>query len=210
MRISIDLSKELKSASKDLDRFTKKRLPVAMMNSVNKIARHVDAQEKLALITDLDRPKPTTVKNAFILSKSDGKRPISALLSTSDAVMKNGLSYVYTGGTEPARYEFYPSPKLKEQHFMDQYGNIRRTLKGKIQKKDNRFIGRAGKSNKLGAWERTGSGDNKSIKLLGSFTPTIKHKKILDFFGIGLKATARIHKRIIAFEIDKIFKAEWK
>ena len=154
--------------------------------------------ERQGLVKHTDRPKPQTLKAIIISKAMKRKKPYNAIIAMKDKKFKDdGVGYVYTGGTEPARKDYYPSPVSGEGDVIkDKYGNIRRTADGRIRKTKKRFIGKAGRRQKLAFWERTGGKKNPSLRMLGTFTRVIRHRKLLDYASIGRRAVRRNVRKV--------------
>jgi hypothetical protein len=124
------------------------------------------------------------------------------------------LHYIYSGESEPARRQGYPSPTKDVKGKEGKFGNIMKlSSKGGLlsrvdktaesQRKGSRFQGvPKGKGSKTyGIWERQGRKGREGLKLLVAFTPFIKHRKFIDFFRVGEK----VIKSTLHREINKQF-----
>lgn len=196
--ISFNITSNVKKHVNKLSRIQKKAIPEYLIKTINDLAIHVQEDERQGLVKRTDRPQPQTLKDIIISKAIKRKKPYNALIAMKNRkFIDDGVGYVYTGGTEPARYEYYPSPRGGEGDIIkDKYGNIRRNKGGTIRTTKKRFIGKAGRRQKLALWERTGGKKNPSLKMLGTFTRVIRHRKLLDYADIGRRAVRRNVRKV--------------
>jgi hypothetical protein len=213
MRITVqDNLKEIrKQLNKDLN---KKDFNKIMARAMNHTGERVVNAERSHLNDKLSNPRPQTVKSVVI---SQFAKPQSNKLAMTVRVKDwaaKYLHYIYTGQSEPARRQGYPSPTTDGRHKKGKYGNIMKLsskggLLSKIdktadsQRKGSRFQGvpKGEGSKAYGIWERQGKKGREGLKLLVAYTPFIKHRKFIDFFKVGEK----VIKNTLHREINKQF-----
>jgi len=209
MRITVkdnlkDISKQL---NKDLNQKEFNKIMARAMNYTGE--RTVNA-ERNSLESKLLNARPQTIKSVVI---SQFAKPQSNKLAMTVRVKDwaaKYLHYIYTGQSEPARRQGYPSPTTDGRHKKGKYGNIMKLsskggLLSKIdkttdsQRKGSRFQGvpKGEGSKAYGIWERQGKKGREGLKLLVAFTPFIQHRKFIDFYKVGEKAIKNnLHKEI--------------
>lgn len=182
-----------------LERVQKKAIPAYLVKTVNDLALKVQEAEREALIKKTHKPKRDTLSAIKISKATRRKKPYNAIIFMHpQKYQKDGVKYVYTGGTERAKGDYYPSPIGGHTSTRtDKHGNPYRTKGGRnIRLTKTQFVGKAGKRDILGVWQRTGGKRNPSLELKFAFTPTIRHKKHLDY--------ASEAKRAVKMNIRKI------
>ena len=213
MRITV--KDNLKDIRKQLDKdLNKKDFNKIMARAMNYTGERVVNAERSHLHDKLDKPRPQTVKSVVISQFAKPKsNKLAMTVRVKDWAAKY-LHYIYSGESEPARRQGYPSPTKDAKGKEGKFGNIMKlSSKGGLlsridktaesQRKGSRFQGvPKGKGSKTyGIWERQGKKGREGLKLLVAFTPFIKHRKFIDFYRVGEK----VIKSTLHREINKQF-----
>ena len=206
MDIKVDI--DLKELQKKLNILKTKTFMKVMKEGINQTAAVVVNAQRQTLLKKLKSPKKSTLTS--IKMSQFAKATRSGLKATVSVARgsTNALYYMYTGDNEPARRTKYPSPTRDGRQKANMFGNIV-TKSGIIKnidksndlssKPNSTFYGKpSGKgSNVYGIWQRKGSKGKEGLDLLVAFTPFIKHKKLIDWFGLSHKVVKNnLHKEI--------------
>ena len=210
----ITIKTNLKDIQKRFGVKSKKQFMKITSEAINQTAAHVVNVQRNQIFKKLDRPKPFTVK-AVVMSKF--AKPTRANLSAQIVVKDKTASYLhyaYTGKNEyPQEGSAKASPVGEGWKRRDKFGNIlvrKRGLKATLNEtpnsrknmKGSRFIGKPGGSGTFGVWERQGKKGRDGLELLVAFNPFIKHRKLLSWTKLNVKATKN--------NMYKKFNQEWQ
>jgi len=216
--MDIQIKTDLKQLQKKLDILRDKTFNKVMSEGINFTAERVVNAQRQMLVKKLHRPKPFSVKSIIM---SQFAKPSKRRLKATVRVMDKSASYlyyIYTGETEPARRQAYPSPTDEGFTKSNQFGNIvtksglLRGLKKteKSNRANSRFIGvPKGKGSKVyGVWERQGKKGREGLNLLVAFTPFIRHRKFIDWFKLSHKVVKNnLYKEINKQMIKRVKRA---
>ena len=215
--MQIKLKTNHREIRRQLDKtLSKKKFNKIMSEAMNHTGVRVVNAERSHLHDKLDKPRPQTIKSV-VISQFAKPNNMAMTVRVKDWASKY-LHYIYSGDQENARNKAYPSPtSIDGMTKVGKYGNIVKLSKkggllAKIdktkesQRKGSRFQGvPKGKGSKTyGIWERQGRKGREGLKLLVAFTPSIKHRKLIDFFKVGEKVIISTFPR----EIHKQFKRQ--
>ena len=198
MTITVEIKSNQKELKKKLGMFGKKHLPQATANAINNIGVKVVNAERSQIQKKLDRPTPFTIKSVDMPPKFRAKpNDLSALIFIK-SIAQDYLKYVYQGGIErPKKSKIFAPVTSAGGERTNKFGNLM-GLKGK--KLDNRkdlFL------NNDALWKREGDG---GLKLLAVAKNFIKHRKLLDFFKIGIGVIKNNYDRELDKQINKAMK----
>ena len=198
MTITVEIKSNQKELKKKLGMFGKKHLPQSTANAINNIGVKVVNAERSQIQKKLDRPTPFTIKSVDMPPKFRAKpNDLSALIFIK-SIAQDYLKYVYQGGIErPKKSKIFAPVTSAGGERTNKFGNLM-GLKGK--KLDNRkdlFL------NNDALWKREGDG---GLKLLAVAKNFIKHRKLLDFFKIGIGVIKNNYDRELDKQINKAMK----
>ncbi len=218
--MDIKIKTDLKDIQRKLNILKTKTFLNVLKESMNQTGKVVVNAHRFTLLKKLHRPKKSTLTSIKI---SQYAKANLSRLKTTVSVAKgstNALYYMFTGDTEPARHSSYPSPTRDGKPKANKFGNIV-TKSGIIKKlannKSNNKTGSVffgvpkGKGSKLyGLWERKGKGGKDGLDLLVAFTPSIKHKKLYDWFGLSQKVVKNNFYKEVNKELQRRVKRVMK
>jgi hypothetical protein len=181
-RIQSDIDK----ATKALGRM-KKQIPFAASVAMNKTVVDIQKVEKAAIVRELDRPRPGTIK-AIRVSRSN-KRRLSASVFILPAVDRF-IRYQVEGGTRPPRGKAEAVPVDIR---LNKYGNIAGRRSGKLSKllaRPDTFS--ATIKGVAGIWQRAkGRGRRTGLTLLAAFESQTTYRPRFKFYEHAERTAAR-------------------
>jgi hypothetical protein len=198
MTITVQIKSNEKELRKKMGLFQRKHLPKATANAINEIGAKVVNAERAQIQKKLDRPTPFTIKSVDMPAKFRAKpNDLSALVFIKN-IAQDYLKYVYQGGIErPSKSKIFAPVTSAGGERLNAYGNIIGLKAKKIDSRKDLFL------NKNALWKREGDGGLKLIAVAKNF---IKHRKLLDFFKIGIGVIKKNYDKELDKQIAKAIK----
>lgn len=198
MTITVQIKSNEKELRKKMGLFQRKHLPKATANAINEIGAKVVNAERAQIQKKLDRPTPFTIKSVDMPVKFRAKpSDLSALVFIKN-IAQDYLKHVYQGGIErPPKSKIFSPVTSAGGERLNAYGNIIGLKAKKIDSRKDLFL------NKNALWKREGDGGLKLIAVAKNF---IKHRKLLDFFKIGIGVIKKNYDKELDKQIAKAIK----
>lgn len=198
MTITVEIKSNQKELKKKLGMFGKKHLPQATANAINNIGVKVVNAERSQIQKKLDRPTPFTIKSVDMPPKFRAKpNDLSALIFIK-SIAQDYLKYVYQGGIErPKKSKIFAPVTSAGGERTNKFGNLMGLRGKKLDNRKDLFV------NNDALWKREGDG---GLKLLAVAKNFIKHRKLLDFFKIGIGVIKNNYDRELDKQINKAMK----
>ena len=194
MTITVQIKSNDKELKKKMGLFQRKHLPKATANAINEIGAKVVNAERAQIQKKLDRPTPFTIKSVDMPPKFRAKPNDLSALVFIKSIAQDYLKYVYQGGIErPKKAKIFAPVTSAGGERLNKYGNIMGLKSKKIDGTKKLFL------NNNALWKREGDGGVKLIAVAKNF---IKHRKLLDFFKIGIGVIKKNYDK----ELDKQIK----
>lgn len=221
--MDIQIKTNLKDIQAKMNRLQKKDFPKVISEGLNYTGAKIVNAHRHKLLQVLDKPMKSSITAVTLFKYAKPKKDdLSVTVGIKDYAARF-LYYIYTGESEPARREGYPSPTRAGLEKANKYGNIQ-VIKGgtkggtkgvslrrnidkttKSNRANSRFMGKPKGSSTYGIWQRTGRKGQGGLELLVAFTPFIKHRKFLDWFKLSIKVTKNnLYKEINKQMIKRI------
>lgn len=198
MTITIEIKSNQKELKKKLGMFGKKHLPQATANAINNIGVKVVNAERSQIQKKLDRPTPFTIKSVDMPPKFRAKPNDLAALIFIKSIAQDYLKYVYQGGIErPKKSKIFAPVTSAGGERTNKFGNLMGLRGKKLDNRKDLFV------NNDALWKREGDG---GLKLLAVAKNFIKHRKLLDFFKIGIGVIKKNYDRELDKQINKAMK----
>ena len=198
MTITIEIKSNQKELKKKLGMFGKKHLPQATANAINNIGVKVVNAERSQIQKKLDRPTPFTIKSVDMPPKFRAKPNDLAALIFIKSIAQDYLKYVYQGGIErPKKSKIFAPVTSAGGERTNKFGNLMGLRGKKLDNRKDLFV------NNDALWKREGDG---GLKLLAVAKNFIKHRKLLDFFKIGIGVIKKNYDKELDKQINKAMK----
>lgn len=185
LQVHFDLS-DWKRKAADLGS-SAKQIPYALATAMTWTMRESVDAEKDALPASFDRPTPFTMNAIGFTPANKGELRFEVFVKDAQAKYL-GINVV--GGTRsPAGAKTLATPFINK----NSYGNVGRgALRALMHDRAKVFSGkpRGGKGRPAGIYRRTN--ENKTIRLLALYSPTLSYSKRFDFDGIFEKTVRAV------------------
>ena len=183
MAVNVSVKADIKQATRYLTKVQRKQIPFATSLAINKTLQNIQKKEQEQMVVRLDRPTSQTVKAVRIAPSKKKVLPISGSVFLLDWAAEY-LNYQIEGGTRRTKTAV-PTSNAK----LNKFGNIPGRKTGLLKRKTD-FI--ATIRGTAGVWRKTGSRNNKQLRLIHAFIENPRYKPARwPFYKIGAKVVDR-------------------
>lgn len=189
--MKIDIRNNLADVERGLSDFARKQLPFAASLAINRALTDVQDNSVKRLRRVIDRPTPFTLR-AFVIKRASKGRLSGSVFARP--VQRDYLRLLETGGTrEPDGKAILVPGKIR----LNKFGNIPRKGTARAAGRAGAFVGKAGRRDRAGVWQRIGKGRGRSLRLLVGFEDKARYAPRLGFGDVAQKtAQARLPKHL--------------
>lgn len=197
--MKINVNNNIKSFTKDLQKFKKVDVPNITRIAINETAKEVQKFSKLSMKKSFDRPRPTTINSVFIIFAK--KTNLTAVITFRDWAQEF-IHRNIQGGVRSVKNTAVPTINAK----LNKYGNIP-NRRGGVGNKQNQFRGVI--NGIYGVWEKNKK--TGKLTIIHRFETNPVYSAIFPFYRIAKKtANTFIDKKFVKVADYYIRKAGYK